>query len=60
LSSAIALESFEPVAGQCRKIGQACRGLKPVEPQLSLPGEARKLPDMLPGGKSRGCLVTVS
>jgi len=60
LSSAVTLERFEPVARQCRQIGQASRGLKPVEPQFSLPGKTRKLPDMPSGGKSFRCLVSVA
>jgi hypothetical protein len=35
-------------------------GLKPVQPQLSLPGKTRKLLDVPPGGKSPGCLVSVA
>jgi hypothetical protein len=60
LSGAVTFERLEPVTGQRRKIGQARRCLKPIEPQLGLAGKTRKLSDVPSRGKSFSYLVPVA
>jgi hypothetical protein len=60
LPGAVAFECFEPVARQCRQIGEAGGRIEPVEAHLGLPGETRELLDVPPRGKPLGRLVPIA
>ncbi len=60
LSGTPPFEGFQPVARQCRQIGEARRRLQTVKTHLGLPREARELPDMSSSGKPFGGLVPIT
>jgi hypothetical protein len=59
LALAVALERFEPIAGQSGKVFQTRRGFEPVESDFGLSPKAGKLPNVLTIGKTLGFSVPV-
>jgi hypothetical protein len=60
LSGAIAFKRFQPIAGQCRQIGQARRRIQPIQTYLGLSREAAKLLDRTARSKPLGAPVSVA
>jgi hypothetical protein len=60
LALSIALERFQPVAGQGGKVFQTCRDLQAVEPNFGLSPETGKLPNVLTTGKTFSSSVPVT
>ena len=60
LALPVALEGFQPIAGQSGKVFQARRHIQPVKPDFGLSSETGKFPNVLSIGKSFGFSVPVT
>jgi hypothetical protein len=60
LAPSVALEGFQPIAGQGRKVFQARRYFQPVQTDFRLSPETGKFPNVLPIGETFGFSVSVT